>query len=110
MSCNLHNREICLGENKKIAGHKRRYCKKCRAYYSRQFRKRHIKTEAERKKDNCRAYAHVYLKRKKIFKQSCNVCGAIKSEMYHKDYNKPLEIEWLCRKCKVNKYGHRKKN
>lgn len=35
---------------------------------------------------------------KKIVKLPCQVCGELKSEAHHKDYNKPLEVVWLCRK------------
>lgn len=31
-------------------------------------------------------------------RQPCEVCGEIKVEAHHKDYNKPYEVVWLCRK------------
>lgn len=34
----------------------------------------------------------------RIKKLSCQVCGDIKSEAHHKDYSKPLEVMWLCKK------------
>lgn len=34
----------------------------------------------------------------KLLRKSCTVCGEVKSEAHHEDYNKPLWIEWLCRK------------
>ena len=30
-------------------------------------------------------------------RQPCEVCGAEKSEAHHPDYDRPLEVQWLCR-------------
>lgn len=32
-----------------------------------------------------------------LTKKPCEVCSNPKSEAHHKDYSKPLEVEWLCR-------------
>lgn len=34
----------------------------------------------------------------KLKRQPCEVCGDQKSQAHHKDYSKPLEVMWLCRK------------
>ena len=51
-----------------------------------------------RRRANARSYAHVYLKRGKLVRQPCQVCGSQDSVMHHEDYDKPLEVTWLCLK------------
>lgn len=50
-----------------------------------------------RKKANTRAYTKEYIRRGYIKKQPCLVCGNKNSEAHHENYDKPLEIIWLCR-------------
>jgi hypothetical protein len=62
-------------------------------------RKKHNQLDdLQRKKANCRSYLNVYIKRGKIVKEPCSVCGDPTSEAHHDDYNKPLQVKWLCRK------------
>jgi len=68
----------------------------------RKWRKTHKLTEEQKKKDNCRSYAGVYLRRGKITKSPCKECGDENSKMHHEDYDKPLEVTWLCRKCHLD--------
>lgn len=73
-------------------------CKECHSTYMRKNRKRHSQlSDEQRKRSNCRSYVNVYIKRGNIKKQPCIKCGAF-AEMHHEDYDKPLEIIWLCRK------------
>lgn len=79
---------------------KQRYCKSCHAANMRATRPKHSELPDEaRKRANARAYAHVYVKRGKIIKDSCVKCGDPKSEIHHPDYNKPTLVIWMCRKC-----------
>lgn len=89
---------ICTRCNQRPIRPTHRYCKECHAAYMRDFRKRTPLTLDQRKKDNCRSYAYVYLKRGKLIKEPCKVCGSINSQMHHPDYDKPLLVEWYCRK------------
>jgi len=36
------------------------------------------------------------IRAKKLFKESCEVCGAKDTHAHHDDYLKPLNIRWLC--------------
>lgn len=39
------------------------------------------------------------IRRGKLDRKPCEKCGAEKADAHHDDYNKPLEVRWLCRKC-----------
>lgn len=62
----------------------------------REWRKTHPLTVEQRKRMNCRCYLHVYVKRGKVVKKPCEVCGNPKVRGHHEDYDKPLEVRWLC--------------
>jgi len=63
----------------------------------REWRKSHPLTPEQRHKSNARAYANVYERRGTLVKAPCEVCGSDKTEKHHDDYDKPLEVRWLCR-------------
>ena len=73
-----------------------------RAKYMRNWRKAHPLTLKQRRKDNARSYAGVYLRRGKITKKPCQNCGSPNSQMHHPDYLRPLLIEWFCRPCHIS--------
>lgn len=60
------------------------------------WRKTHPLTPEQKKKDNCRSYLGVYVRRGKIKKLACEVCDDINSQSHHDDYNKPLSVRWFC--------------
>lgn len=78
-----------------------RHCLACHAAYMRVWRKTHPLSEEQRRRDNCRSYLGVYIRRGKLQRGTCVVCkeGAIERaiEAHHADYAKPLVVEWLCR-------------
>lgn len=36
------------------------------------------------------------IKRGKLSKLPCRICGEVKAQAHHNDYSKPLEVVWLC--------------
>lgn len=76
-----------------------RYCLKCHAAYMRAWRKTHPLTGEALRKANVRSYAGVYRRRGLIPQEDCRMCGSSQSQMHHPDYDKPLEVVWLCRLC-----------
>lgn len=80
-------------------------CLACHREYMKANRPKHSELSPEaRKKANCRAYANVY-KRRGLLKQEPCKCGSKKSQMHHEDYDKPLEVEWMCRKCHLEEHN-----
>lgn len=76
------------------------YCRKCHAENSRANRRKHGELNPDAKKRaNARSYANRYIKYGILKKQHCSNCGEVKAEMHHEDYDKPLEVIWLCRPC-----------
>ncbi len=74
-----------------------RKCKACHATYMREWRKSHPLTTAQRRKDNCRSYTRMLVKRGHLVKEPCH-CGEAKVEAHHPDYDDPRSVVWLCRK------------
>lgn len=72
------------------------YCRPCANAYMRAWRRKHELTVEQRVKDNARSYAGTLLRRGKIQREPCMLCGE-HAEMHHPDYRKPRQVIWLCR-------------
>lgn len=70
------------------------WCLECHARWMRENRPR--LSEEARVRANARSKAHVYLKRGKLERKGCEVCGGV-AQMHHEDYGRPLEVRWFCR-------------
>ncbi len=62
-----------------------------------QSKRRHLTSDAQRKKARCHRLVDLALKDGTLARQPC-YCGDINAVAHHRDYNKPLEVEWLCRR------------
>ena len=92
------------GEGERRQGQRR--CLACHSAYMRKWRKGRPMGEEQRLKDIARSYAGVYLRRGKIAREPCVVCGGTeKMEMHHADYTRPLDVVWMCRVCHVAHHG-----
>ena len=56
-------------------------------------------SEDERKRANVRRRARNAVRAGRIVKTPCEDCGEPIVEMHHEDYEKPLEVKWLCKPC-----------
>ena len=69
-------------------------------------------TRAWRAEDARRAVAHSSVaravRRGELFRQPCCRCGEVKSVAHHEDYDKPLEVMWLCQSCHKQRHKEMK--
>lgn len=48
-------------------------------------------------RNRARAKANQYVKWGELWPRPCEVCGSPEVQIHHDDYNKPLDVRWLCR-------------
>lgn len=56
----------------------------------------HFYTEGAPKDDRVHAIVSKAIFRGRLIQRPCEVCGAEKADAHHDDYNKPLDVRWLC--------------
>ena len=94
---------------KDATSHRNNNLEKVRAYDKQRSKdKERIKQAAEvtrawRQMDKRRSAAHSAVARAiragKLVRLPCTRCGEEKSVAHHEDYDKPLEVVWLCQPC-----------
>ncbi len=62
------------------------------------YKKYGKKTPRDPLKEKARSITKYAIKLGHIVRQPCEVCGESRSQSHHTDYDKPLEIMWLCKK------------
>ena len=55
--------------------------------------------EERAKRAKARSTFNHYMRNKRLDRKPCEVCGNPKAEAHHDDYDKPLEVRWLCFEC-----------
>lgn len=62
---------------------------------------RYTKRFRERYPEKARAHDKVRraLEAGTLVRQPCEMCGAEKAHAHHDDYERPLDVRWLCRRC-----------
>lgn len=67
-----------------------------------EYRRTYNLTAPYRLRQKSRSLANKALRRGKLIRKPCEKCGNAKSEMHHEDYDKPLQVTWLCRPCHLD--------
>lgn len=90
-------RPLCSWCDKVIENFKRKtFCKSCAAKYNREWRKKNPPSPEQLYKDNVRVKTYHAIRSGKLIRNPCEVCGEIKVEAHHDDYDKPYDVRWLC--------------
>lgn len=63
------------------------YYRANKAAYRRSHREKHLAHKA----------VQTAVARGKMIRQACQVCGVKNAHAHHRDYSKPLDVEWLCK-------------
>jgi hypothetical protein len=64
-----------------------------------QAKRRSVGTSEQKLKIWARDQVRLAIMRGDLKKQPCEVCGTLTSlQAHHDDYDKPLEVRWLCRR------------
>lgn len=98
-------RQTRLRRAKEYAEHNRDKVKEYQKEYRKKNREKLNKYSSEMRSKRKQKYGEAHhfvshaLANSKIEKKPCDVCGAEDAEAHHDDYNKPLEVRWLCRAC-----------
>ncbi len=55
--------------------------------------------KADKRRDKCHNAVARAVKKGTLVKVPCERCGEVKSLAHHEDYDKPLDVVWLCQPC-----------
>jgi hypothetical protein len=102
--CNVEKSPSAYSRHSRNKNGLQAYCKPCsnaaRNGYRRppEIKKREREAYRRAFPEKRRADSAVYnaLRRGRLAKQPCEVCGGIKVHAHHDDYSNPLAVRWLC--------------
>lgn len=83
-------------------------CLSCENDYQRIYGRSYTPTIPYTKRRKSRGIAYSSFKRGKLIRKPCEKCGSENSEMHHEDYDKPLDVQWLCRPCHLDLHQQNK--
>ncbi len=94
-SCsNYQCRQYYKKNRKKVIAQKKKYSAQNKEKAAKRY-KRHRQTHPKEIKAKSKIYAQV--KNGNIVRQPCRDCGHPVVDAHHPDYDKPLDVVWLCR-------------
>ena len=67
-----------------------------------------LTSEEQRKKNRAHRLVRDAVRQGHLIKQPCEECGTAKTVAHHRDYDKPLDVQWLCRPHHMNAHGRGK--
>lgn len=113
-----HRDQIAVAKKKYNAEHKSELRQKWKLYYAQNCEQIRARVRERRKansqalsdynkkrrtgdpivrhKDRCRTFTTLAVQYGILERQPCEMCGDAEAQKHHPDYNKPLEVHWLC--------------
>ena len=86
----------CRGAEKAYqAAYRRKNAERLRAYDRRPERDTRLRDDPLKRRVRFRAYDRHARKQK----QPCERCGSTNAQLHHDDYERPLDVRWLCPAC-----------
>lgn len=99
-----NNRTMCSRCKSKLRAPGHRYCRQCRNLSVREWVAKkggdwaYITADIERhKKALARQLINNWIKRGKILRRPCEMCGNPNTTAHHDNYDRPDQVRWLCR-------------
>lgn len=102
---NAYHREYAKSHKKAVRAAKAKWAKKNAKAISERKTERYRSDPEYRKKVSARWKLALAIKRGLVVRQPCGKCGSGNSHGHHHDYDKALEVEWLCLKCHLLEHG-----